>query len=77
MNVEQAHEDAYHKPTVVEISVFLDFLDDHDASVGRCHDNVVGVFLREIANRTTEKVDHNAIDDSEDSHENPEGNLRV
>ena len=61
MDIEKTHEYAYHKTLFMEILVFVNFLYDHDTAVGRCHNDVLCVFLRKISDRAAEKVDHYSI----------------
>ena len=77
VDIEKAHENRNHQPSVVEIFRFLDFLDDNDLSVGRRDNDSLRVFLRKIANRTAEEIDDNGVCRTENHDEQPEPNLRV
>ena len=57
VNIHNAHKDRNHQSAVVEIFVLIDFFDNNDFTIGRCHDYFLGV-LPEKTDRTTEEVHH-------------------
>ena len=76
MNVEKAHEYAYHQPLVVEVFVLDNFLDHHHLAVGRGNDHLFRIAV-EITLRATEKVDDDGIHRAENDDERPEEHLAV
>jgi hypothetical protein len=76
VHVERAHEDTDHQSLIVEILIFLHFLDDHDAAVGRSHDDILCI-PSIVADRTAVEVDDCAINDTKEYYEYPKGNLCI
>ena len=76
MHVPGTHKDGDHQSLVVEILMFIHFLDDHDAAVGRSHHHFRGVAV-EVADRTAVEVQGNEPHRAEDDDEDPERNDRV
>ena len=60
MHVGDGHEDGNHDAAVVEILVFVHFLNHYDFSVGRSHCYIFG-FSVEDTDGTSEEIDHNGI----------------
>ena len=56
MDIQRTHKDRDHESLIMKIRVLLDFLDDHNLSIGRSHHEFVGVAV-EIADRTTVEVE--------------------
>ena len=57
MNIHNAHKYRNHQTTIMEILVFIDFLDYDDFPVGRRNDYFLSV-LPEETDRTTEEIHH-------------------
>ena len=76
VDVEQAHEDAYHEALVVEVFCFFHFLYDNNLSVGRSHDNLVGLAFKESFG-ASEEVEYYGVYNTEDHNVAPEHELAV
>jgi hypothetical protein len=70
MNVERTHKDTYHESLVVEICIFLGLFNHNDFSIGRGHNQLVGIAIK-IANRTTIEVKGNKPRCAEYYHKYP------
>ena len=73
MDIGDAHEDADHQPSVVEVFVFVYLFDDHYVSVCRCHHHVVGGVAFEDADGASEEIDNDGVDGGKDNEYGPEG----
>lgn len=72
VNIKETHEDAYHEPAIVKIFVFFYLFYNHHFAVGRSHDNIVGVVVREISDGTSVKICGYTIYSSRSKQEQPE-----
>ena len=74
MDIGDAHEDADHQTTVVEIFVLLHFLDDDDMAIGRGNNNIVRHLSLVNADGATEKIDNNGVNYGKDNYNGPKCN---
>ena len=77
VNVEKTHEDAYHDALFMKILVFIHFFYDYDTAVGRCHNDVFGIFLGKVSDGTTEEIDNHTVQSHCHGYEEPERYLVV
>ena len=77
MNVEETHEDGDHQPLVVEVFVFLHFLNHYDLAVGRSHDDAFGIFKIEITDGAAVEVEHNAPNGQHNDEKQPKRPLCI
>ena len=66
MDIYNAHEDGNHQTAVMEIFILVNLLNDNNLSVGWCHDNILGILRREMADRTTIEIHNKGISHSKD-----------
>ena len=77
MHIPQTHKDTDHESLVMEILVLFDFLNHHDATVGRSYDDVLGVVGAKVADGAAIEVGGDTIYGAEHNKECPEGYLCV
>ena len=77
MDIGETHENAYLDTPIVEIFVFINFLDDYDLAIGRCNYNFVGIIHFEIPYRTLVEIDSDGINCTEDQYKNPKWPLCI
>ena len=75
--VEEAHEDAHHDATLVEVDILVDFLDYYYAAIGWSYYQARCVFFGKEAYGAAEEVDDDAVDGAHDCREAPERHLAV
>ena len=62
MHIEEAHEDAHHDATVMEIFIFLHLFHHHYLTIGRSHHHAIRL-AREQTYGTLEEIEQNSIED--------------
>ena len=77
MNIEKAHKDRNHETSLVEINIFFYLFNDDDFSICRCYYNVFCILRREETHRTLEKIEYDAVYNTEDSSKDIKGNFCV
>ena len=77
MDIEKTHENGYHDAPVVEVTVFVNFLNHNHMAVGRGDNELGGVFHIKITNGASEKVQHHQIYGAKQRYKTPKRNLAV
>ena len=75
--IEETHKNRYHHPFVVEVCVFFYFFNNHDLTVGRSYDDLIGFIFTEISDGALIKVYDDGIGRSQYHETYAERNLRV
>ena len=71
MDVGQAHEDAYHQSLIMEISVLVNFFNNHNLAIGGSYDNTFRILHIEKAAGTLVEIKNNAVNHYSYCHKCP------